>query len=111
MFFAIRVFESKKEAYTEILQEVSGFHSALRSIIGGAPLLRVQVNTLLLSDIALTMKIGRNILQQSYSLKENEHSSVFKELENIFVMILEYFLAPMSAAAGRQGQLLVKSAT
>ena len=62
-YFAVRVFESKKEAYTHILKAVSVLYSALRSIIAGAPLFRVQVNTRLMSDIALTMKIGRSILQ------------------------------------------------
>ena len=62
--FAVRVFESKKEAYTSILKEVSGIYSALRSINAGAPLLRVQVNSILLPDTAPTMKIGRSILKK-----------------------------------------------
>ena len=45
--FAIRVFDFKKKAYTDIFEEVSGLHSPLRSIIAGVPLLRVQVNTIL----------------------------------------------------------------
>ena len=83
--FAVRVFESKNEAYTNILKEVSGLYSALRGIIAGAPLLRVQVNIILLSDIALTMKIGRSIPQQYYGLTERKHSHVLKELENLFL--------------------------
>ena len=45
--FAIQVFESKKEAYTKIFQEVSGLYATVRGSIGGQLLLRVQVNTLL----------------------------------------------------------------
>ena len=95
--FAVRVFDSKNKAYTNILEEVSGLHSPLRSIIAGAPLLRVQVNTNLLTDIALTMMICRSILLQYYGLTEEKHSHVFKDLENRHCIMLEFFLAPMQA--------------
>ena len=80
--FAIRMFDFKKRAYTDILEQVSGLHSPLRSIIAGAPLLRVQVNPILLNGITLTMKVGRSILLQYYGLTEKMHSHVFRELEN-----------------------------
>ena len=60
-------------------------------------MLRVQVNTILLTDIALTMKIGHSILLQYYGLTEKKHSRVFKELENIMFIMLEFFLASMQA--------------
>ena len=81
--FAIRVFDFKKRSCTDILEEVSGLHSPLRSIIAGAPLLRVQVNIILVNGIKLTMKVGRSILLQYYGLTEKMHSHVFRELENI----------------------------
>ena len=94
--FAIRVVDSKRRAYSDISEDISGLHSPLRSIIAGAPLLRVQVNTILLNDITLTMKVGRSILLQ-YGLTEKLHSHVFRELENIMFISLELFLAPMQA--------------
>ena len=75
--FAIRFFYAKKRAYTDILEEVSGLHSPLRGIIAGAPLLRVQVNTIRVNYITLTMKVGRSILLQHYGLTEKKHSHVF----------------------------------
>ena len=39
--FAIRIFESKKDPYAKIFQEVSGLYAAVRGIHGGQPLLRV----------------------------------------------------------------------
>ena len=89
----------KGEAYTKILQEVAGLYAAVRAFIGGRPLLRVRVNTLLLSDIELTMKVGRSVLSRYYNLNENQHGSVFKEFENRIFIVLEYFLAPMQAIA------------
>ena len=59
--------------------------------------MRVQVNTLLLTDIELTMKVGRSLLSGYYSLDENQHGSVFRELENRIFIVLEYSLAPMQA--------------
>ena len=62
--FANIMFDTKGRSYSVISEEISGLHSPLRSIIAGAPLLRVQVNTILLNDITLTMKMGRSILLQ-----------------------------------------------
>ena len=62
--FANRVFELKNDACTKILQEVSGLYAAVRAIFGGQPLLRVQVNTLLLSDVELTMQVARSVLSR-----------------------------------------------
>ena len=50
-----------------------------------------------MSDIALTMEVGRSILQKYFSLKENEHSSVFRELGNFIFIVIEYFLGSMQA--------------
>ena len=55
------------------------------------------MNTILLNDITLTMKVGRSILLQYYGLTEKLHSHVFSELENIVFILLEFFLAPMQA--------------
>ena len=85
--FAIRVFYIQKRTYAGITEEMYGLHSPLRSIITGAPLLRVQFNTILLNDITLTMKIGRSILLQYYGLTERLHSHIFRGLENrVFIL-------------------------
>ena len=95
--FATRVSESKGEAYTNILQSFSGVYAAVQAVVGGQLLLRVQVNTLLLMDIELTMKVGRSVLSRYYSLSGNQHGSASKGLENKIFRVLEYFLAPMQA--------------
>ena len=95
--FAIRGFYFKRRAYSDIFGDISGLHSPLRSIIAGAPLLRVHVNTILLNDITLTMSVGRSILLQYYGLTEKLHSHIFRELENRVFILLKYFLAPMHA--------------
>ena len=60
-------------------------------------MLRVQVNTILLNDITLTMKVGCSILLQYYGLTEKYHGHVLRELENRVFRLSEFFLAPVQA--------------
>ena len=83
--------------YSDIFEGVSGLHSPFRSIVAGAPLLRVQVNTILLNDITLTLKVGRSIVLQYSGVTEKLHSHVFRELENRAFILLEFFLASLQA--------------
>ena len=86
---AVRVFYIKKRLYSGMFEEMSGLHSPLQSIIAGASLLRVQINTILLNDITLTMKVGCSIRLQDYGPTEKLHCHVFRELESfLFVGIL-----------------------
>ena len=56
-------------------------------------------STRFLTDIEVTMKVGRSVLSRYYSLDESQDGSVFKELENWIFTVLECFLAPIQSIA------------
>ena len=95
--FTERLFRSKERAPQHILQDVSGIWSALRAITGGKLLGRVQLNTILLTEIDITMNVGRSIFGRHFGLGESVHGPVCQELQDRVLIVLEYFLAPMQS--------------
>ena len=81
----------------KILREVSGLHSALRSLVFGRSLLGIQVNVVLRTDTDITMNFRRNILARYYKFNEGKGAPIYREPEDSILVILEYVLAPMQA--------------
>ena len=57
----------------------------------------MQVSIVLLTDIDITMNVGRSILTRYYKLDEGKDEPIYRELQDRILVLLEYVLAPMQA--------------